>query len=66
MNVYKSVSDLIGNTPILELTNIKTEYNLDANLYAKLEMFNPAGSAKVLPDPRQIRGHPYGHGYQTA
>ncbi len=46
MKIYKSVSELVGNTPLLELTNLKEKYNLKANIYAKLEGFNPAGSAK--------------------
>ncbi|MBR3933222.1 MAG: cysteine synthase A [Clostridia bacterium] len=45
-NIYKSVSQLIGKTPILELNNIKKNHNTNANLFAKLECFNPAGSAK--------------------
>jgi len=44
--IYKSVSELIGNTPILELSNIKKHFNIGANLFAKLECFNPAGSSK--------------------
>lgn len=44
--IYKSVSELIGNTPLVELVNIKSKYNLNANIFAKLECFNPAGSAK--------------------
>ena len=44
--IYKSVSELIGNTPMLELTAIEKELNLDARLLAKLEYFNPAGSVK--------------------
>ena len=46
MKIYKSVSELVGNTPLLELSNLKEKYNLKANIYAKLEGFNPAGSAK--------------------
>ena len=46
MKVFGSVEQLIGNTPILELNNIKKKFNLNANLFAKLEFFNPAGSAK--------------------
>ena len=46
MKIYKSVFELVGNTPLLELTNLKEKYNLKANIYAKLEGFNPAGSAK--------------------
>lgn len=44
--IYKSVTELVGKTPILELNNIKKELNLNANIFAKLEYFNPAGSAK--------------------
>ncbi len=45
-NIYSSVSELIGNTPLLELTNIEKKYNLRARLLAKLEYLNPAGSVK--------------------
>ncbi len=44
--IYKKIDELVGNTPILELNNYKEKYNLSANIYAKLECFNPAGSAK--------------------
>ncbi len=44
--IYKSVAELIGNTPLLELTNIENKLNLKAKILAKLEYFNPAGSAK--------------------
>lgn len=46
MKVYKSVSELIGRTPLLQLCNIENELELKANLFAKLEYFNPAGSVK--------------------
>ncbi len=46
MNVYTSIDQLIGQTPLLELTHIEKEYNLKARLLGKLEGFNPAGSAK--------------------
>ena len=46
MNIYRSIDELIGKTPLLELTNLEKEYNLNAKIYAKLESFNPAGSAK--------------------
>ena len=46
MNVYKSVSELIGKTPLLELCNIENELDLKAKIFAKLEYFNPAGSVK--------------------
>lgn len=45
-NIYKSVTELIGNTPLLELTQIERDYGLQARLLAKLEYFNPAGSIK--------------------
>lgn len=45
-NVYTSVDQLIGGTPLLELTNIEKAEGLRAKLYAKLEYFNPAGSVK--------------------
>ena len=44
--IYKSVDQLVGNTPILELGHIEKEFNLKAKLFAKLEYFNPTGSAK--------------------
>ncbi len=44
--IYKSAIDLIGNTPLLELTHIEKKYNLKARLLAKVEYFNPAGSVK--------------------
>jgi len=43
MIIKKSITDLIGNTPLLELTNIKTAHQLSSKLVAKLEYFNPAG-----------------------
>ncbi len=42
----KNIIDLIGNTPIVKLDKIKNEFNLTADIFAKLEMFNPAGSVK--------------------
>jgi len=45
-NVYKSVDQLIGKTPLVELSNIEKEFGLEAKVYAKLEYFNPAGSVK--------------------
>jgi len=44
--VYTSVEQLVGNTPLLELTNIEREFGLGAKILAKLECFNPAGSVK--------------------
>ena len=46
MNVYTSIDQLIGQTPLLELTHIEKEYHLKSRLLGKLESFNPAGSAK--------------------
>ena len=46
MKIYKSVFEIIGKTPMLELCNIKKQFGLFANIYAKLECFNPAGSVK--------------------
>ena len=45
-NVYTAVDQLIGKTPLLELANIERELGLEARVLAKLECFNPAGSAK--------------------
>lgn len=44
--IYKSASELIGKTPLLELTHIEKNENLEATILAKLEYFNPAGSVK--------------------
>lgn len=44
--IFKSADELIGNTPLLELTNIEKQENLEASLLAKVEYFNPAGSVK--------------------
>ena len=46
MNVYTRLSDLIGKTPLLELTNIEKNLGLEAKVIVKLEYFNPAGSVK--------------------
>lgn len=46
MALYQSVSDIIGNTPLVRIKNFEKEYGLQANIYAKLEYFNPAGSVK--------------------
>ncbi len=45
-HIYTSVDQLVGNTPLLELTHLEKKYNLKARILAKLELFNPAGSAK--------------------
>ena len=45
-NIYKSITELVGRTPILEVSNIENELNLAARILVKLEYFNPAGSVK--------------------
>lgn len=45
-NIYKGTLDLIGNTPLVEVTNIEKELGLEATVLVKLEYFNPAGSVK--------------------
>ena len=59
--VYKSLTDLIGRTPLLELTNYEKKYELKARVLAKLEYFNPAGSvkdriAKAMIDDAEAKG----------
>ena len=59
--IYKSADELIGRTPLLELSHIEKEENLEARLLAKLEYFNPAGSvkdrvAKEMLDDAERRG----------
>lgn len=46
MSIYKSAIELVGNTPLVEVGNFSKAYNLKANVLAKLEYFNPAGSVK--------------------
>ena len=46
MKVYERITDLIGGTPLLKLTNYNAQNDLGAEIYAKLEYFNPAGSVK--------------------
>lgn len=60
-NIYRSIEELIGNTPLVELTRWEKAYALNANILAKLERFNPAGSAKdriakAMLDDAQARG----------
>lgn len=47
MKVYEKITDLIGGTPLMRLTNYNAENNLGATIYGKLEYFNPAGSVKT-------------------
>lgn len=46
MNVYRSITELIGHTPLLELVRFNQQAHLHATIFAKLESFNPAGSVK--------------------
>lgn len=46
MKTFHSITELIGNTPLVELSNLEKQENLEATLLAKLEYFNPAGSVK--------------------
>ena len=46
MKIYKNVTELIGRTPLMEISNIANELNLKARVLVKLEYFNPAGSVK--------------------
>ena len=60
-NIYTSADQLIGKTPLLELTNIEKEEKLEATILAKLEYFNPAGSvkdriAKAMIDDAEAKG----------
>lgn len=61
MRVYRKITDLIGGTPLLELTNYEKANELNAKIYAKLEYFNPAGSvkdriAKAMLDDTEKKG----------
>lgn len=60
-NIYASADQLIGKTPLLELTNIEKKHGLKARVLAKLEYFNPAGSvkdriAKAMIDDAEAKG----------
>lgn len=55
MNINKSIVDLVGKTPLLELTNYEKDNNLKATILAKLEYFNPAGSVKDRVANEMIR-----------
>ena len=46
MKVYERIIDTIGNTPLVELTNLEKKFNLNAKIIAKVERFNPGGSVK--------------------
>ena len=45
-NIYKSITELVGRKPILEVSNIEKELKLEARILVKLEYFNPAESVK--------------------
>ena len=60
-NIYTSVEQLIGKTPLVELTNIEKKYDLKAKLLGKVEFFNPGGSvkdrvAKAMLDDAEEKG----------
>ena len=60
-NIYTSADQLIGKTPLLELTHIENKHDLKAKILAKLEYFNPAGSvkdriAKAMIDDAEAKG----------
>ena len=60
-NIYTAADQLIGHTPLLELSRIEKEFNLEAKVIAKLEYFNPAGSvkdrvAKAMLDDAEAKG----------
>lgn len=60
-NIYKNLSELVGRTPLLELTNYEKKNNLEATVVAKLEYFNPAGSvkdriAKAMIEDAEVKG----------
>ena len=60
-NIYKGTLGLIGNTPLVEVTNIEKKLNLEATVLVKLEYFNPAGSvkdriAKAMIEDAESRG----------
>ena len=46
MKIYNNFTELIGNTPLVKLNNLKSTLGFGGNIYAKLEYFNPAGSVK--------------------
>ena len=60
-NIYKGTLGLIGNTPLVEVTNVEKDQNLNAKILVKLEYFNPAGSvkdriAKAMIDDAEAKG----------
>ncbi len=61
MKIYENINELVGNTPLFKLNNTIKKQGLSANIYAKLEWFNPGGSikdrvAKSMLDDAEARG----------
>lgn len=61
MTIYKGITELVGNTPLVEVTNYEKENNLQATVLVKLEYLNPAGSvkdriAKAMIEDAEARG----------
>ena len=52
--IYKSVEELIGRTPMVELSNLEDKLNLNVTLMAKVEALNPGGSAKDRVAKRMV------------
>ena len=64
-NIYKGTLGLIGNTPLVEVTNVEKELGLEATILVKLEYFNPAGSvkdriAKAMIEDAESKRNPQG------
>ena len=60
-NIYKGTLGLIGNTPLVEVTNVENDQDLNAKILVKLEYFNPAGSvkdriAKAMIEDAEVKG----------
>lgn len=61
MKIYKSITELVGNTPLIELTNYEISNKINAKIIAKVEYFNPAGSvkdriAKAIIEDYELKG----------
>ena len=61
-NIYKGTLGLIGNTPLVEVTNVEKDQDLNAKILVKLEYFNPAGSvkdriAKAMIEDAEAKGY---------
>ncbi|MEG0377618.1 MAG: cysteine synthase A [Eubacterium sp.] len=62
MKIYEEITDLIGHTPLLKMNHLMAKENLNANLFAKLEFFNPGGSVKdriaiAMIEDAEKKGH---------